>query len=141
MNVEKAAQILALLNKQSSHRILDFITSQDPALAREIRSNLLNFEDLSKLSDRDLKILLREVPNPLLTLALKGVDRLLVEKIVNNLSKRVGAILQEELAMQGPKPRTEVHTAQKTIIAITRLLVDQGKIFTPWLDSGDKVIY
>jgi flagellar motor switch protein FliG len=141
MDVDKVANILNLMDRASLERILDYIMSKDPDLAREIRSTLFRFEDLFRLEDRDLKILLQEVPNPLLPIALKGVDKRLLARIINNMSARVGAILTEELTMSGPKSRKEVDTAQQTITAIARLLVDQGKIFVPWLDKENKMIY
>lgn len=141
MSVEKTAKLLNLLNRPSSDRILDYIDAKDPPLAKEIRSSLFRFEDLLRFEDRDLKILLQEIPNPMLPIALKGVDEKLVAKILDNMSTRAGDILKEDLAMSGPKARTEVEADQKTITATARLLLDQGKIFAPWLSGEDKIIY
>jgi flagellar motor switch protein FliG len=141
MNIEKVAKILNMLNKRSTDRIIDHITDRDPPLGREIRSALFRFEDLFRLDDRYLKIILQEVPKPLLPIALKGVDKQFVTRVVNNMSKRSAAILIEDLTMTGPKPRKEVEGAQQAMTALARLLLDQGKIFAPWLDKDNEIIY
>lgn len=141
INVRRVASILTHLDKGSSLRLLDYISERDQALGSEIRSALFRFDDLLRLEDRDLKILLQSVPKPLLPLALKGVPPKMVEKITRCLSARAGEILKEELTMSGPKPRREVEIAQKSLTAIARLLLDKGKIFAPWMEGRNKYIY
>jgi flagellar motor switch protein FliG len=141
MNIEKVAKILNILNKQSADRIIDYIEQRDAPLAKEILAQLFRFEDLQKLPDRDLTILLQDVPKPLLPIALKGENKQFVEKFVKNLSKRAGAVLKEELAMLPPRPKSEVMEAQRTITAVARLLAEQEKIFAPWLHKENEIIY
>ncbi|MBF0357244.1 MAG: hypothetical protein HQL70_01480 [Magnetococcales bacterium] len=136
MSIEKVAKIINLLDRESAEGVIDYISSRDPPLCQAICSSLFRFEDLLKLEDSDLKTLLQEIPNPLLPIALKGADRQLVDKIIKNMSQRAGAILTEELTMLGPKPRSEVDEAQRTITAVVRLLADQGKIFPPFMDKS-----
>jgi flagellar motor switch protein FliG len=141
MNIEKVAKILNLLNKQSTDRIIDYIGHRDASLAKELLAQLFRFEDLHKLPDRDLTILLQEIPKPLLPIALKGEDKQFVAKFVNNLSKRAGEVLKEELAMLPPRPKSEVVEAQRAITAVARMLVEQEKIFAPWLHKDNEIIY
>ncbi len=141
MSVERVTKLLNTMDRAATERILEYIGEQDPALEQEIRMSLFTFEDLRRLEDRDLRILLQEIPNPLLTIALKGADDRLVDKVAANMSGRVAEILREDLAMSGPKSRREVEAAQKTVTATARMLLDQGKIFAQWLEGGEKVIY
>ncbi|MBF0445876.1 MAG: hypothetical protein HQL68_09810 [Magnetococcales bacterium] len=141
MNIKKVAKILNLLNKQSADRILDYIGQKDLPLKKELLAHLFSFEDLQKLADRDLTILLQEVPKPLLTIALKGEDKQFIAKFVKNLSKRAGDVLKEELAMSPPRAKREVVDAQRAVTAVARLLVEQEKIFAPWLHKENEIIY
>ncbi|MBF0381292.1 MAG: hypothetical protein HQL69_09750 [Magnetococcales bacterium] len=141
MNIEKVANIINLLNKESADSIIDYLKQRDLPLAKEVLAQLFRFEDMSKLPDRDLTILLQEVPKPLLPIALKGVDKNFIAKFIKNLSKRAGAVLEEELAMSPPRPRSEVEEAQRAITAVARMLLDKEKIFAPWLHKDNEIIY
>ncbi|MBF0192903.1 MAG: hypothetical protein HQL71_00035 [Magnetococcales bacterium] len=141
MNIEKVAKILNLIDKKTASRIIDYIKQRDSPLSKEILKQLFRFEDLQKLPDRDLSILLQEIPKPLLTIALKGEDKKFVAKIVKNLSKRAGDVLTEELTMMPPRPKREVVEAQRAITAVARMLVEQEKIFAPWMYKENEIIY
>lgn len=140
-NTKKAAGILNRIEKPTADRILDHIDHRDPPLAEEIRSHLFRFEDLLRLSDRDLVMVIQEIPNPQLLLALKGADKRLTEKVIGAVSHRRGETLRDELLLLGPKRRHEIKKAQKVITAATRLFIDQGKIAPFWLRSSQKMIY
>ena len=94
---------------------------------REARGPLA-FETLLEVDDRGIQALLREVPNDLLVVALKGCDPEISDKILSNMSKRAGTLLREDMEAKGPIRLSEVEAAQKEILTVARRLADAGEI-------------
>jgi flagellar motor switch protein FliG len=66
------------------------------------------FEDIAKLTDRELQSLLREVDQKDLIVALKSASEELKEKVLGNMSERVRTFITEEMEFQGPMRLSEV---------------------------------
>ncbi|HBF69577.1 MAG TPA: flagellar motor switch protein FliG, partial [Thermotoga sp.] len=101
---------------------------ETPELADEIRRRMFVFEDILKLDDRSIQLVLREVDTRDLALALKGASDELKEKIFKNMSKRAAALLKDELEYMGPVRLKDVEEAQQKIINIIRRLEEAGEI-------------
>ena len=86
------------------------------------------FEDLVDLEDKDIQTILREITSESLVVALKGSDDALKEKIFNNMSKRAGRMLREDMEDRGPVRLREVEYAKKEIILVARRLAAAGDI-------------
>ena len=59
---------------------------------------------------------------------LKGASSELMDKFLNNMSKRASASLREDLEARGPLRLSEVEEQQKEIIKIVRRLADEGQV-------------
>jgi flagellar motor switch protein FliG len=88
--------------------LMDAIKEIDEALGEEIEDLMFVFDNLADLDDRDLQTLLREVKPETLTLALKGAETRVQEKIFKNMSKRAAELLRDDLEAQGPTRVSEV---------------------------------
>ncbi|HFE39406.1 MAG TPA: flagellar motor switch protein FliG, partial [Gammaproteobacteria bacterium] len=97
-------------------------------LADNIQELIFVFDNLIEIDDRGIQSLLKEVSSDDLVLALKGADEDIQEKIFNNMSKRAGEILREDLETRGPVRLRDVETAQKSIVAIARRMTETGEI-------------
>jgi len=86
------------------------------------------FDNLQDVDDRGIQSLLREISTDTLTLALKGADEKLKEKILKNMSKRASEMLREDMEARGPVRLSEVEAAQKEILATARRLADEGEL-------------
>jgi len=60
---------------------------------------MLFFEDLRKLEDRTIQLILRELEQEDLRLALKGADENLQEVIFKNMSQRAADSLKEDMEL------------------------------------------
>jgi flagellar motor switch protein FliG len=107
---------------------MEAIEERDPKLAETIRANLFLFEDIAKIDDRSLQVVLREVSPQDLSMSLKGVSEDVHEKVLGNLSRRAAQMLEEELELMGRVRRSSVEEAQGKIIAVIRRLEDKGDI-------------
>ena len=108
--------------------MLDAIREHDADLAQRIADQMFTFEDLNHLDDRAIQLLLREVQNESLIVALKGADGELRERVFRNMSQRAAETMREDLESKGPVRLSEVEAEQKEILKIVRRLADEGQI-------------
>ncbi|MEH6346626.1 MAG: flagellar motor switch protein FliG [Bermanella sp.] len=126
--VKVTASIINNLDSAMSGEILEQIKEMDEEMGVQIQDLMFVFENLNEVDDRGIQVLLREVSGDLLTLALKGADEDLKEKIFRNMSKRASELLRDDLEAKGPVKVSEVENAQKEVLVIARRMADAGEI-------------
>ncbi len=126
--VKVTANIINNLDSAMSGEMLEQIKEMDEEMGVQIQDLMFVFENLNEVDDRGIQVLLREVSGDLLTIALKGADEDLKEKIFNNMSKRAAELLRDDLEAKGPVKVSEVEVAQKEILVIARRMADAGEI-------------
>lgn len=122
------AGIINGLSGESEKRVVELLAKTDPAMAERIKELMFVFDNLIDLTDKDTQRLLRDVPSDTLTVALKGANQLMREKVFRNMSKRAGEMLNEDMEARGPVKLSEVEVAQKEMLAVARRLADEGEI-------------
>jgi len=123
-----AANILNFMESSIEGAIMDSIAEHDQEMQESISELMFVFDNLNDVDDRGIQALLREVSTDSLTLALKGADEGLKEKILKNMSKRAAEMLREDMEARGPVRLSEVEVAQKEIISTARRLAEEGDI-------------
>lgn len=126
--LDTAAEIMNNLDRSTEKNIMERLTYESPELAEEIRRRMFVFEDILKLDDRSVQLVLREVNTQDLAVALKGASEELKQKIFNNMSKRAQQLLKDEIEFMGPVRVKDVEEAQQKIINIIRRLEEAGEI-------------
>ena len=134
------ADILNLTGSSVEKNVLDQMDAQDPEVAESVRNLMFTFSDISKLTDRELQVLLREVDQKDLVIALKGAEEELKDKILGNMSERVRTFISEEMEFQGPMRLSEVEEVQLRIVQQVRQLEEQGKINIVRGDADDAFV-
>jgi len=122
------AEILNQCERSTEQNILEKIEGQDEALAESIRELMLVFDDLDKIDDRGIQLILKELSTEDLSMALKTASDILKEKIFKNMSQRAVQILKEEMETRGPVKVSDVEAAQQNIVKVARKLDEEGKI-------------
>jgi flagellar motor switch protein FliG len=126
--VKTAAEILNMLGSALETGVLDFVRESDNDLAQKIMDNMFTFDDMEKLDDKGIQLLMKEVQSESLVIALKGATPALREKIFRNMSTRAAETLREDLESRGPVRLSEVEAEQKEMLKIVRRLSDEGQI-------------
>jgi flagellar motor switch protein FliG len=126
--IKVAANILNLMDSTAESAIIDRIGEMDSDLSQRIQDLMFVFDDLGEVDDRGIQALLREVNGDLLTVALKGADSRVKDKVLKNMSKRAADMLVEDMAAKGPVRLADVETAQKEILLIARRLSEAGEL-------------
>jgi flagellar motor switch protein FliG len=128
--VSSVAEILNVIDRATERSLLENLAQEDPALVEDIRRLMFVFEDITKLGDREIQTLLKNVETSQWAMALKGASEELKEKILKNMSKRAADMLKEEMEYLGPVRLSNVEQMQQQIVDVVRKLEDMGEITT-----------
>lgn len=126
--VKSLAEILNHTDRPTERNVLDSLTETDEELAAEVRRLLFVFEDIVKLDDRSIQLVLREADQKDLALALRGVSDEVKTRVLSNMSERGAQMLLEEMEYQPPQRKRVVEEAQGRIVAIVRRLEEAGAV-------------
>ncbi len=126
--VKTAAEMINLMGASVETAVLDYIREADNELAQKIMDNMFTFDDLEKIDDKGIQLLMKEVQSESLVIALKGATPEMREKVFRNMSTRAAETLREDLEGRGPVRVSEVEAEQKEMLKIVRRLADEGQI-------------
>ena len=137
--VDAVVEILNAVDRGTEKHIMETLEIEEPELADEIRKKMFVFEDILSLDDRAIQRVLREVDNNELAVALKSANDEVKEVIFNNLSKRLAAMIKEDMDFMGPVRMKDVEDAEQKIVNIIRKLEDAGEIIVS-RGGGDEIV-
>ena len=126
--VRTAAEILNMMNSTQEEAVVNSLRERDADLAQKIVDEMFTFENLIDVEDRGIQLILKEIDNEVLMIALKGAPEEMRDKFLRNMSSRAAEMLREDLDAQGPVRMSKVEAEQKKIIAIARRLAEAGQI-------------
>ncbi len=125
---EVMAEIFNYFDRTTETSFLDMLDERNKESAELIRALMFTFDDLAKLDAQAIQLLLRNVDNSRLGLALKGAKDELKELFFANMSERAAKILREDMENTGPVRVKDVEEAQSEIVISAKALIDGGEI-------------
>jgi flagellar motor switch protein FliG len=131
------AEILNNSDRTTERNILEHLAETNPELAEEVRALLFVFEDILKLDDRSVQLVLKEVETKDVALALRGSSDEVRDRLLENMSQRGAEMLREEMELMPPQQRRVVEEAQSKVVAIIRRLEESGAIFIARSENGE----
>ena len=137
--VDAVVEILNAVDRGTEKHIMETLEIEEPELADEIRKKMFVFEDILLLDDRSIQRVLRDVDNNDLAVALKAANENVQAAIFNNLSKRLAAMIKEDMEFMGPVRMKDVEEAQQKIVNIIRKLEDSAEIVIS-RGGGDEIV-
>lgn len=126
--IPRVAEILNVTDRTTERSLMENLAQEDPDLVEEIRRLMFVFEDVIKLTDKDVQEVLKNVESQQWALALKSASEDLKEKILGNMSSKAAEMLREEMEYLGPVRVSEVEKMQQQIVDVVRRLEDAGII-------------
>jgi flagellar motor switch protein FliG len=127
--VKPLSEMLNFVDKATEERVLAGLDEIDQAMTNDVRSLMFTFDDLSKIDDKSMQTVIREVEREKWVMALRTASPQMKKKVFSNMSERAGALLREELEGMGPVRLRDVETSQREVLEIARSLEAEGKIF------------
>jgi flagellar motor switch protein FliG len=126
--VKSLADILNHSDRTTERNVLDELAKSESELADEVRLLLFTFEDVVKLDDRSIQMVLKEVDQKDLAIALRGVNEDVRARIFSNMSERGAELLKEEIDFQPPQRKRVIEEAQGRIVGVVRRLEEAGAV-------------
>jgi flagellar motor switch protein FliG len=126
--VKSLADILNQADRSTERNVLDQLAQTNGELAEEVRLLLFTFEDVVKLDDRSIQMVLKEVDQKDLAIALRGVSDDVKHRIFSNMSERGAELLKEEIDFQPPQRRRVIEESQGRIVGVVRRLEEAGAV-------------
>ena len=137
--VDAIVNILNTVDRTTEKHIMESLEIEEPELADEIRKKMFVFEDILLLYDRAIQRVLRDVDNADLGVALKAANEEVQNVIFKNLSKRLAAMIKEDMEFMGPVRMKDVEEAQQKVVSVIRKLEDSGEIVIS-RGGGDEIV-
>jgi flagellar motor switch protein FliG len=86
------------------------------------------FDDLSKIDDRGIQEIIKNVSNDKWKIALKTASESVKDLIFRNMSERAAGMLKEDMEAMSAVKLSDVEGIQYEIVSIARKLEEEGKI-------------
>lgn len=137
--VEPVAEILNSVDKATETRILSSIEETNPDLAEQIRELMFTFEDMALIDAKQMQLVMKDVDQADMVLALKTASDAVKELIFGSMSSRAAEMVREDLENLGPAKLSDVEASQQKIIKVVKKLEDAGTIIIAGAGGGDLV--
>jgi len=137
--VEPVAEILNSVDKATETRILTSIEETNPDLAEQIRELMFTFEDMALIDAKQMQIVMKDVDQADMVLALKTASDAVKELIFSSMSSRAAEMVRDDLENLGPAKLSDVEAAQHKIIKVVKKLEEDGSIVIAGAGGGDVV--
>jgi hypothetical protein len=138
------AAIAGIMNRADrtlENRLMCVLEEADVALAERVKGEMFAFEDLIRIDDCGVQVLLRSVEKDTLALALKGATDVVRDLFLRNLSERAGKMLAEDMRAMGPVFLRDVDRAQGSVVEMALALAAGGQLVISDGGEGAELIY
>lgn len=126
--VRKMCRIVQRAGTKVRASLIADIAKVDPDLAKHLRDNLIEFEDVLALDDRSFGRLARELSIPSLARFLKAGPPEWVERVGAKLNPELAELLKEQVSYSGPATSEQVEDEFARIVEIVERLRAAGLI-------------
>ena len=119
-------EILNNADRSTERLVLDALNTREPEVGQQVRKLMFVFEDILRLTDRSVQLVLREIDQEDLRYSLKACDEAVSELIFKNMSERAAETLKEDLELLEKPKMVDVEAAQQRIASVVRRLIASG---------------
>ncbi len=137
---DRVAEIFNNLDRGTENRLMTALFERNREVAEHIRSLMFTFEDLTRLDNQSIQMLLRHVERHQVALALKGSSEQVKNAILKNMSERARVMLNEDMEAMGAVRLRDVDKAQSDIVLKAKELAVQGDILIPGTQEVEEMI-
>jgi flagellar motor switch protein FliG len=124
--VRAVAEIINLLDSETTKEILNGIGEHDANLLDTIRHLMFVFDDILLIDPNGIKEILARADRKSVTVALKGTSEKMKTHFMQCMSQRGAELMREDMEALGPVKIKDVDAAQQQIITIIRDLETEG---------------
>jgi flagellar motor switch protein FliG len=126
--VRAVAEIMNRMDRSTEKVVMEKLEEENPELADDIKRLMFVFDDILALDDRAIQMIMRDVEQKDVVLALKGASDGVKGKILKNMSTRARQMILEDMEVMGPVRLKATEEAQQKIINVIRRFEEMGEI-------------
>ena len=135
---KEIAQIIGGMDSAEEERYLQTLQNEDPDLYEDVKKYHLTFIDIiEQFPDSTLRDIMNTVDLSDVSMAMKGVDQEIVDRIIGNLPQKKQAMYEPE---DGPRPKRDVETARKKVVDVARQMEKDGQFNVADLLGGGEMV-
>ncbi|MDH3335465.1 MAG: flagellar motor switch protein FliG [Rhodospirillaceae bacterium] len=138
---EMMANIFNTLDRGTESRFLAALEERNRESAEKIKQLMFTFDDLIRVDNAGVQILLRQVDKAQLAVALKGGSEDVRELFFANMSERAAKIMREDMEAMGAVRLKDVDDAQAGVVTIAKQLADSGEIVIAGQGEEEQLVY
>ena len=125
------SKVINLMDASSRNAVFNLLKNKNTALYEAVKADTFTFEDIVRLSDLAIQKMMREIDAVQLTQALVTAPPEVKQKVMQNLSKRTAAMVEEEIETMDKIDTKTVENAQGVITDSILRLEKNGEIIIP----------
>jgi flagellar motor switch protein FliG len=126
--IQNLADMLRTFPRADRTPVVQKLEESDPELAAKVVEKLYRMDDLLRIPDRQVQMLLGKLDVKTVAVALKGAPPAIRAKVTSNMSSRSKSVLEEETELLGSVADSVVREAQGTVLAAVRKGEEDGQI-------------
>jgi len=135
--VDILINIMNHMNGAEEKKLMDNLEVHIPDVSTDIRKKLFMFDNITSLSNMEVRILIDEIQNDrCIATALKGAGDEIRFKVLRNMSQNRATDIINEMDILGPVRLSEVEENRDSIVDVMKRLHDRGEIT---LRKGDEI--
>ena len=138
--VDIVAKMMGGLDRTTEQAILTEMDEVDQPMADQIRALRFTFEDILKIDDAGIQLVLKEINQEDLLVGLKTASDELKEKLFSNMSERGAMMMKDDLESLGPTKISDVEKGQQKVIAVIKKLEEDGKVSVGGGSGDDQLV-
>ena len=138
---EMMANIFNTLDRGTESRFLASLEERNRESAEKIKQLMFTFDDLVRVDNAGVQILLRQIDKAQLAVALKGGSEEVRELFFANMSERASKIMREDMEAMGAVRLKDVDDAQAGVVTIAKQLSDSGEIIIAGQGEEEQLVY
>jgi len=131
------AELLSSMNPAEEAKYLEAIGRESPDLLKEIKKYHLSFDDIFQFPDNLLRDLMNSVELDTISMALKGLDQAIVDRVIENLPQKKQAMFEP---VEGSVAKRDIDMAQKSIVTAARQMEKDGRFSLEDLLGGGEMV-
>ena len=121
---KEIADLIGEMDADEGERYMQTLQNENSELYKDVKMLVLTFEDiLDNFPDGILRDLCNSVELDALSMAMKGIDQEIVDRVIGNLPQKKQAMFEP---VEGPKPKREVDDARKIIVSSAKEMEKEG---------------
>lgn len=126
--IQNLADMLRTFPYTERQPLIAKLEETDAELAAKVIEKLYRIEDILRIPDRQVQLLLGKLDVKTVAVALKGAAPALRQKVTANMSSRSKTVLEEESELLGAVADSAVREAQTNVLVVIRKGVEDGQI-------------